>query len=430
MTTILKAPSYGYGARCMKVTRILKAPGEAFDIDEPIYEVETEKATNEIEAFCAGRIVRWRIAVGDIIAIDQEVADIEVASDEADGAVEPLMARRVERVASSGVYATISVEVKWQAVEFALEATRSLSAASRLTTSVIAAYCLQETLKAHPLFGQVIDRHGNFARPPAIALGVAIARPDDGLGVAVLPIDPFTDFNTFVASAKRVISSARDGIDEALTDVPVILSDMSLFGIRLATPIVAPPSVATLFVGEAYYQTIPDLAGYAVGRSTNLALTFDHRVANGVGAARFLDDLRRRLEGFVIPGLAARALVQTERKSTPFPGETFNWYRPLAVATLKSLPVAARQLVLEDYLAEVLSILLGMAKSGIDPYRPLSTLLIDSLIAVQLDIVISDFSKILGGEYSTSILDLSLSELNLVDLAVQILAKIGLEEEA
>jgi pyruvate/2-oxoglutarate dehydrogenase complex dihydrolipoamide acyltransferase (E2) component len=32
-----------------------------------------------------------------------------------------------------------------------------------------------------------------------------------------------------------------------------------------------------------------------------LSLTFDHRIVNGVGAANFLNDVKRRIEEFTLP---------------------------------------------------------------------------------------------------------------------------------
>jgi pyruvate/2-oxoglutarate dehydrogenase complex dihydrolipoamide acyltransferase (E2) component len=37
-----------------------------------------------------------------------------------------------------------------------------------------------------------------------------------------------------------------------------------------------------------------------------LSLTFDHRVVNGVGAANFVHEIKKLIEGFEIPAAALR----------------------------------------------------------------------------------------------------------------------------
>jgi pyruvate/2-oxoglutarate dehydrogenase complex dihydrolipoamide acyltransferase (E2) component len=76
---------------------------------------------------------------------------------------------------------------------------------------------------------------------------------------------------------------------------------MSAFGLRNAVPVVVSPSVATLFLGEAYWSPIPKMGGFDFERLAMLSLTFDHRVINGVGAANFINDVKGRIEDFQLP---------------------------------------------------------------------------------------------------------------------------------
>lgn len=59
---------------------------------------------------------------------------------------------------------------------------------------------------------------------------------------------------------------------------------------------VVPPAIATLFIGEPYNgldQTVKELK---LQRCVNMGLTFDHRIINGVGAAKFLNAIRDKIE--------------------------------------------------------------------------------------------------------------------------------------
>jgi pyruvate/2-oxoglutarate dehydrogenase complex dihydrolipoamide acyltransferase (E2) component len=78
MIKVLAVPEYGYGVEKVSITRLLKAPGDAIAVDEPVYEVETDKVNQEVEATFEGRLVRWWVAEGDVVEVGAPVADIEV----------------------------------------------------------------------------------------------------------------------------------------------------------------------------------------------------------------------------------------------------------------------------------------------------------------------------------------------------------------
>jgi 2-oxoisovalerate dehydrogenase E1 component len=72
----------------------------------------------------------------------------------------------------------------------------------------------------------------------------------------------------------------------------VILTSMGGHGVRDALPVVVPPAIATLFLGEAHFELASD--GSSVERVA-LCLSFDHRWLNGVAAAQFLQAIRQQL---------------------------------------------------------------------------------------------------------------------------------------
>jgi pyruvate/2-oxoglutarate dehydrogenase complex dihydrolipoamide acyltransferase (E2) component len=69
----------------------------------------------------------------------------------------------------------------------------------------------------------------------------------------------------------------------------------------VATPIVVPPSMATLFVGRAHERMVNDEGVVYPAEVVTLSLTFDHRVVNGAGAAAFLQDVKRNMAEFRLP---------------------------------------------------------------------------------------------------------------------------------
>jgi len=81
-------------------------------------------------------------------------------------------------------------------------------------------------------------------------------------------------------------------------NAPVVISSLGAFGVRAAAPIVVPPSIGTLFVGSAHYETVPAGKKSSPAEVITLSLTFDHRVVNGASAAGFVHEIRDEIEKF------------------------------------------------------------------------------------------------------------------------------------
>jgi pyruvate/2-oxoglutarate dehydrogenase complex dihydrolipoamide acyltransferase (E2) component len=71
---------------------------------------------------------------------------------------------------------------------------------------------------------------------------------------------------------------------------------MGAYGIQSGTPVVVPPGVATLFVGEAYYAQDPHSAEPSIRKYVNIGLTIDHRLINGVGGALLMNAVKKNVE--------------------------------------------------------------------------------------------------------------------------------------
>jgi pyruvate/2-oxoglutarate dehydrogenase complex dihydrolipoamide acyltransferase (E2) component len=78
MIKVLTVPTRGYGVEKVEITKLLKKPGDRIGVDEPVYELETDKATQEVEAEFEAVLVRWWVAEGDIVSVGDPVADVEV----------------------------------------------------------------------------------------------------------------------------------------------------------------------------------------------------------------------------------------------------------------------------------------------------------------------------------------------------------------
>ncbi|MDQ6764923.1 MAG: thiamine pyrophosphate-dependent enzyme, partial [Verrucomicrobiota bacterium] len=72
----ITVPIMGEGIRNAKVVALLKNPGDAIALDDPLCEVETDKAVYPIESSFAGSMGEWKTEVGATVDIGQDIGTI------------------------------------------------------------------------------------------------------------------------------------------------------------------------------------------------------------------------------------------------------------------------------------------------------------------------------------------------------------------
>ena len=69
-------PIMGEGIRAAKIVSLLKKPGDRIELDDPLCELETDKAVYPIESSSAGTMGEWKTNVDDTVEIGQELGTI------------------------------------------------------------------------------------------------------------------------------------------------------------------------------------------------------------------------------------------------------------------------------------------------------------------------------------------------------------------
>lgn len=130
-----------------------------------------------------------------------------------------------------------------------------------------------------------------------IDIGVAVEL-DDGLVVPIVRGADQLGLIDLAAETKRLATGARERT-LALADFEggtFAVSSLGMFGVDFFTPIINPPNTAILGIGRIRDEVTWSGDSAARARRITLSLTFDHRVADGAVAARFLAAVRDRLE--------------------------------------------------------------------------------------------------------------------------------------
>jgi pyruvate dehydrogenase E2 component (dihydrolipoamide acetyltransferase) len=164
-----------------------------------------------------------------------------------------------------------------------------------MTALIIKACAL--ALRDQPLLNSLLieDR---IHRHHQINIGMAVAL-EDGLIVPVIHDADRQGVNQLGDMVADLSQRARQGKlrPQDVSGGTFSISNLGMFGVDQFTAIINPPQVGILAVGRIARRFVPDENDQPVARSLmNVTLSADHRVIDGLVAARFLNALRERLE--------------------------------------------------------------------------------------------------------------------------------------
>ena len=75
----VRIPQLGEGLQEALLVEFLKNPGDTIGRDDPIYVMETDKATTDVESPYDGTLVEWTVEPGTVLEIGSEIGKMEVA---------------------------------------------------------------------------------------------------------------------------------------------------------------------------------------------------------------------------------------------------------------------------------------------------------------------------------------------------------------
>ncbi len=303
-------PIMGEGIRAAKIVSLLKQPGDKITYDDPLCELETDKAVYPVESSWVGVMGEWKTKVDDTVEIGQELGTIltdaseetstpnrsngatEKRSARAPREIEPALSPTITRKLSRVIPTNLQIEANWNAIRNARAAAKKSDGKNAASPSAMVAWAVVRAMEKHAPFRRLMLDDDQILQNDTFDLGIAVAIEGDRLATAVITTANTRDWPDFLKCYSETVEETRTGRVDAM-NAPVVISSLGAFGVRTGAPIVVPPSMSTLFVGTAHKEEGVEVV--------TLSLTFDHRVVNGAGAASFVRDIKEGIEQFAIP---------------------------------------------------------------------------------------------------------------------------------
>jgi len=130
---------------------------------------------------------------------------------------------------------------------------------------------------------------------PSVNIGIAVGT-DNGLVVPVLLNADRMALKEIAAESRKMIESARQGKVAGMGQGVFTITNLGMFGIEEFSAIINPPEAAILAVGAAREGVMVRDGEIRAGHLMTLTLSCDHRIIDGLMAAKFLVRLKELLE--------------------------------------------------------------------------------------------------------------------------------------
>jgi 2-oxoisovalerate dehydrogenase E2 component (dihydrolipoyl transacylase) len=356
---VFAMPDLGEGLEEGEIVSWLVAEGDEVELNQPIVEVETAKATVEIPSPFAGVIATLHAGAGDAVAVGARLVTFQVHGDAIDeaaieqGAAKPatatpavrrlakdrgidlttvtgtgpdgrVTAEDVQEAAAGGVVTpedtseddadripvtptrrTIARRMEQAAAIPQVTSFRTVDAtaleAVRAEVGVsplpvfVAALC--RTIGAHPILNATWADDAIVVHATVHA-GIAVDT-ERGLFLSVIHAADSRGVADLSVEIRRLAEAARAGSlppDEA-SGATISISNTGSYGSEAGTPLLNPPGAVTIALGVIEPRALVTGGGAVEARpACTISLTFDHRVLDGAAAGRALTDLVDLLE--------------------------------------------------------------------------------------------------------------------------------------
>jgi pyruvate dehydrogenase E2 component (dihydrolipoamide acetyltransferase) len=353
----VRMPPLGATSNELRIVQWLKEVGATVEQGELLLEVETDKATLEVEAAVSGTLLAVlhgpgeTVAAGEVLAFvgspGEDVPAVEASAPQETGKRQAVpVARKLAhehgidlasvhgsgpdgRIEKQDVLALIDTapvrdgesELSRHRRFIAERLTRSVqtipqfsaavdidmhSAAAQvaqaraggltgLTYTHLLLRATAHALREYPALNRLWVSDGPRLRElQQVDVGLAVAG-EDTLLVQTISEPDVVELSALVDLTERAVRLAREGRTTA-GPVAITVSNLGMLGVDRFSAIVDPDQTAILAMGAVTERVSAAAGEVRIGPWVELTLTVDHRVVDGVLAARFLAAIRASLE--------------------------------------------------------------------------------------------------------------------------------------
>jgi len=210
-----------------------------------------------------------------------------------------IIAERMSYSASTIPHFTLSLRVDMtEAIRLRERLLEPLQAQTgqRVSFTAILARAVATVLPRHPYLNASLA-DGSLILWEDIHLGIATS-VEENLIVPVIREAQCKNLGQLVTALSDLTDRARNRrlTPSEMTGSTFTISNLGMFGIESFTAIINPPESAILAVGRMVDTPVRTGDGFEFRPMIQLTASADHRIVDGVGVARFLDELKSTLE--------------------------------------------------------------------------------------------------------------------------------------
>jgi len=207
------------------------------------------------------------------------------------------IARRMTESKASIPHFYVTAEINMdEAMNMRKQLNNLASNAEKISVNDLIVAAAAKTLPQFPRLNASY-RDGNLEMHPEINIGIAVSLEDGLLPVVLRDADRKT-LQTISAESKALTERAHTGKlrSEDLGSSTFTISNLGMFDVDEFIAIINPPEAAILAVGSGARRPVAIGGDVRIASLMKATLSVDHRVSDGTQAARFLQELKKRLE--------------------------------------------------------------------------------------------------------------------------------------
>ena len=335
----LTIPKWGLTMEEGSIDAWLMAEGDEVEVDSEVVEISSDKIVQAIESPVAGILRRIIGAEGEDYPIQTLIgiiADADVTDEEIDAFIaryqqsapvedaetpagertgadddrsdrEDLTTFPTKPVSKMRAAIAKTVVASWAIPQFPVTVAIDMGAARSLRaerkeagqavsmTDIVTKACARAMEKYPMINAGLGDKE--FILHPQVNIAIAVAA-DDNLMMPVIKGCETLSLQEVAAASAQLIAKISDGsigVDD-LTGANFAISNLGMFGVEQFAALVPPGMAAILAVGGIREQAVVIDGEVKTAAMMRVTLMADHRIVDGLCAARFLGELSRLLE--------------------------------------------------------------------------------------------------------------------------------------